>query len=120
MTEEEIEAFLKALKEDVPTVKKVSFPELKEVSPAPEIKVSLKHLYDVEVTITAVLGNAILKGRKVLELKEGTLIILDKVVGEQVDLYINDQKFARGEVLVIGDAFAIRISSIYPPPENAL
>lgn len=118
MTEEEIENFLKALKENVQTIKKVSFPELKEFFPSPEIRVSLKHLYDVEVIITIVLGSVLLKGQKVLELKEGALIILDKVVGEQVDLYINDQKFAKGEVLVIGDAFAIRVNSIYPSPDK--
>lgn len=118
MTEAEIEEFLKGLNEDNLTVKKVKFSELKKTFVASEMKVSLKHLNDVKVTITAELGSTILKGQEILDLREGKLIILNKVVGEQVDLYINNQRFAKGEVLVIGDIFAIRISSIYPAPDK--
>ncbi len=118
MNEEEIRDFLKGLKEDSITVKKIKFPELKHSTNASRIKVSLKHLFDVRVTITAQLGQAILKGSEILSFKKGKLIVLNKIVGEQMDLYINNQKFAKGEVLVIGEVFAIRVSSIYPDPNN--
>jgi flagellar motor switch protein FliN/FliY len=118
MTEVEIEEFLKALNEDNITVKKVKFPAL-EAFTSSGIKVSLKHLNDVKVTITAELGSVVLKGQEILDFREGKLIILNKVVGEQVDLYINNQRFAKGEVLVIGEVFAVRISSVYPTPDKA-
>ncbi|HAU32316.1 MAG: Flagellar motor switch protein FliN [Desulfotomaculum sp. 46_296] len=118
MNEEEIKDFLKGLKEDGFTVKKIKFPELKHSTNASRIKVSLKHLFDVRVTITAQLGQATLKGSEILSFKKGKLIILNKIVGEQIDLYINNQRFAKGEVLVIGEAFAIRVSSIYPDPNK--
>lgn len=118
MTEDEIEEFLKGLNEDNFIVKKVKFPELKKTFSSSGIKVSLKHLNDVKVTITAELGSTVLKGQEILDFREGKLIILDKVVGEQVDLYINNQRFAKGEVLVIRDVFAVRISSIYPAPDK--
>lgn len=116
MTEDEIEGFLRGLKEDVPAVKKVNFPALKQTAAPSRVRVSLKHLHEVKVTITAELGSTFLKGGEILDLKKGTLIILDKMVGEQVDLFINNQKFAKGEVLVVGDIFAIRVSAIYPAP----
>ncbi|GAB6273914.1 MAG: hypothetical protein STSR0004_07770 [Peptococcaceae bacterium] len=118
MTKDEIEEFLKGLNEDNHTVKKVKFPELKKAFTSSGIKVSLKHLNDVKVIITAELGSTILKGQEIFDLRRGKLIILNKVVGEQVDLYINNQRFAKGEVLVIGDIFAIRISSVYPAPDK--
>jgi flagellar motor switch protein FliN/FliY len=117
MTEAEIEEFLKGLNENNLTVKKVKFPELKKPLPS-GMKVSLTHLNNVKVTITAELGSTVLKGQEILDIREGKLIILNKAVGEQVDLYINNQRFAKGEVLVIGDMFAIRISSIYPAPDK--
>ncbi|MFA5385546.1 MAG: FliM/FliN family flagellar motor switch protein [Eubacteriales bacterium] len=118
MNEEEIKDFLKGLKEDSITVKKIKFPELKHSTNASRIKVSLKHLFDVKVIITAQLGQTTLKGSEILAFKKGKLIILNKIVGEQIDLYINNQKFAKGEVLVIGEVFAIRVSSIYPDPNK--
>ena len=69
-------------------------------------------LSDVNVRLTIRLGASGMLVKDVLQLRNGSVVELDKLAGEQVDLYINDVFFAKGEVLVIGDALGIRITEI--------
>ena len=50
--------------------------------------------------------------RDILEFTKGSLIVLDKLAGEQVDLYVNGQCIAKGDVVVVEDNFGIRITEI--------
>ena len=50
--------------------------------------------------------------RDILEFTKGSLVVLDKMAGEQVDLFVNGQCVARGDVVVVEDNFGIRITEI--------
>ena len=69
-------------------------------------------LLDVSLPITIELGRTEMLIRDVLELGQGAIIELEKLSGEPVDLYVNDKKFARGEVVVIEENFGVRITEL--------
>ena len=50
--------------------------------------------------------------KDILEFTQGTLVVLDKMAGEQVDLFVNGQCIARGDIVVVEDNFGIRITEI--------
>jgi flagellar motor switch protein FliN/FliY len=54
----------------------------------------------------------------VLRLGEGSVVELDKLAGDPVDVYVNDRAVARGEVLVLNDNFCVRISEILTNPAD--
>ena len=50
--------------------------------------------------------------KDILDLNKGSLVVLDKLAGDQVELYVNGQCFAKGDVVVVDDNFGIRITEI--------
>ena len=79
---------------------------------------NLDILMDVKLQLTVELGRAVLPIKKVLELTRGSIIELEKVAGEPVELYANGKLIAYGEVVVIEDNFGLRITSITNPDER--
>lgn len=73
---------------------------------------SLELVLDVKVKLTVKLGSCQLPMKDILELTPGTVIQLDQQAREPVGLYVNDKLIARGEVVVIEDAFGIKITEI--------
>lgn len=83
-----------------------------------EINKNLDILMDVKLQLTVELGRTELPIKKVLELTRGSIIELEKVAGEPVELYANGKLVAHGEVVVIEDNFGLRITSITDPDER--
>ncbi len=79
---------------------------------------NLDLLMDVKLQLTVELGRCELPIKKVLELTRGSIVELDKVAGEPVELYANGKHVANGEVVVIDDNFGLRITSISEPEER--
>ena len=73
---------------------------------------SLDHLYAVKLDAEAVLGRADLSVEDMLNLGVGSVVELDRLVSEPVDLIVQNVRVARGEVVVVNDQFAIRITEI--------
>lgn len=73
---------------------------------------NLDLLMDVSLPVTIELGRTNMLIRDVLEIGPGSVIELQKLSGEPVDLYVNDKKFALGEVVVIDENFGIRITEL--------
>lgn len=69
---------------------------------------------EVQVSVTAELGKAQLPIRKLLQLGPGSVIELDRAISSPVELIAHGVPLACGEVVVVNDCFAIRISEIYP------
>jgi len=69
-------------------------------------------LMDLELPVIIELGRTSMFIRDILELSPGSIVELNKLSGEPVDLYINDKKFAQGEVVVIDENFGIRITDL--------
>ena len=69
-------------------------------------------LLDVPLLVTVELGRVRMPVREILQLVPGSVVELDKVVGDPVDILVNDTLIARGEVVVMGESFGIRLSHI--------
>ena len=76
---------------------------------------SLKTLQDVELDVRIELGRAELLIEEVLKLKQGSVVPLDKLAGDPVDILVNGKLIARGEVLVLNDNFCVRVAEILTP-----
>ena len=112
ITEKEIQEIIGRLQGCRPVVKKVNFPDLKPPEGLERFRVPLEYLGDVPVNVTVELGSTTLKLREVLQLAEGSVVELDRPAGDLVDVLVGDQLFARGEVVVLGSNFGVRIESI--------
>lgn len=72
-------------------------------------------LADVNLNVKIELGRTRMFVEDVLRLGEGSVVELDKLAGDPVDIYVNERHVARGEVLVLNDNFCIRINEIISP-----
>lgn len=69
-------------------------------------------LNDVDLNVKLQLGQTKMRVEDVLQLGEGSVVELDKLAGDPVDVLVNDRLIARGEVLVLNDVFCVRISEV--------
>jgi flagellar motor switch protein FliN/FliY len=92
------------------------FPEFTAGGAAAEAG-SLNQLMDVSVRVTVELGRATLAISDILKLGIGSVVELDRALSEPIDLLVQGVPFARGEVVVIDDRFAIRIQEILDPKQ---
>jgi len=79
---------------------------------------NVEMLLDIPLNVTIELGRTRLSIRKVLELGPGSIVELDRLAGEPVDLLVNDKVVARGEVVVVDEYFGIRVLSLISPEER--
>jgi flagellar motor switch protein FliN/FliY len=73
---------------------------------------SIELLRDVDLNVKIELGRSRMLVEDVLKLAEGSVVELDKLAGDPVDVFVNDRLVARGEVLVLNDNFCVRINEI--------
>jgi flagellar motor switch protein FliN/FliY len=71
-------------------------------------------LYDLTLPVAIELGRTAMKVQEVLHLGRGSVIELDRLAGEPVDVYVGDRRFAEGEVVVLGENFGVRITRVLP------
>jgi flagellar motor switch protein FliN/FliY len=79
---------------------------------------SIDMLLDVELDVSIELGRADLSIKRILELAPGSIVELDRMAGEPVDLLVNGKVVAKGEVVVVDENFGIRIVSLVSPEER--
>ena len=75
---------------------------------------SIDLLNDVELNVKIELGRAELTVEEILRLTEGSVVELNKLAGDAVDILVNEKLIARGEVLVVNDNFCVRVNDIVP------
>lgn len=75
----------------------------------------LQALRDVELDLRIELGRTELPIDDVLKLKEGSVVSLDKLAGDPVDIMVNGRLIGRGEVLILNDNFCVRVTEILTP-----
>jgi flagellar motor switch protein FliN/FliY len=75
-------------------------------------------LMDVPLQITVELGRTTKKIKEILEFGQGSIIELDKLAGEPVDILVNGKNVAKGEVVVIDESFGVRITDIIHPSKR--
>lgn len=69
-------------------------------------------LLDVSLPVSIEFGRTTMTVQEVLELGTGAVIQLSRMVGEPIDIYVSDRRFAEGEVVVIGEHFGVRITRV--------
>jgi len=81
-------------------------------------KVNIDMLLDIELEVSIELGRTEIAIKRVLDLAPGSLVELDRLVGEPVELLVNSKVVAKGEVVVIDENFGVRIISLVSPEER--
>ena len=77
---------------------------------------NLELIMEVPLQVTVEIGRTRRKVQDILEFSKGSLVVLDKLAGDQVDLFVNGKCIARGDVVVVDDNFGIRITEIVQKP----
>jgi flagellar motor switch protein FliN/FliY len=93
----------------------LSLPDFGGEGAAGDSPAGLALLRDVNLQVKVELGRTLMYVEDVLRLNENSVVELDKLAGDPVDIYVNDRPVARGEVLVVADNFCVRVSEIIQP-----
>lgn len=72
----------------------------------------LEAVYDVPVTVKAVLGTTAMNISQLLKLGRGAVVELDRKVGDAIDIYVNDRLVARGEVVIVDEKLGVTMTEI--------
>jgi flagellar motor switch protein FliN/FliY len=94
-----------------PTPLPIDLPNLQQIMQEAQVS-SIDLLRDVELNVKIELGRSRMLVEDVLRLAEGSVVELDKLAGDPVDVFVNDRLVARGEVLVLNDNFCVRVNEI--------
>jgi len=81
-------------------------------------ELNLDVILDVPVTVSMEVGNTKISIRNLLQLNQGSVIELDRLAGEPMDVLVNQTLIARGEVVVVNDKFGLRLTDIISPAER--
>lgn len=74
--------------------------------------IDLDMIMDVPVTLAMELGRTQISIKQLLQLKQGSVVELDRLASEPLDIYLNGTLVARGEVVVVNDKFGVRLTDI--------
>ena len=79
---------------------------------------NLKVLENIDVELTVEVGRTEIKIRDLLRLNEGSVVELERLAGDPLDILINNTKIAKGEVVMIGERFGVRFGEIVDPEKR--
>ena len=83
-----------------------------------EEEINLDVILDVPVTISMEIGRTKINIRNLLQLNQGSVVELDRLAGEPMDVLVNGMLIAHGEVVVVNDKFGIRLTDVISPYER--
>ena len=89
-----------------------------KVEPSSAAVNNLRVLENIEVRLTVEVGNTEIKIKDLLRLNEGSVVELDRLAGEPLDILANGTKIAKGEVVMVGERFGIRFTEVADPEER--
>jgi flagellar motor switch protein FliN len=111
------DAWASALEEQAGNEKKAAMSELRDDS-MPSSDVNLDVVLDIPVNISMEIGHTKISIRNLLQLNQGSVVELDRLAGEPMDVLVNGTLIARGEVVVVNEKFGIRLTDIISPAER--
>ncbi len=79
---------------------------------------NLRVLENIDVRLTVEVGSAELKIKELLRLNEGSVIELDRLAGDPLDILINGTMIAKGEVVMVGERFGVRFTEVANPEDT--
>lgn len=81
-------------------------------------ELDIDFLLDVQLNIQVEIGRTQIRIEELLELDQGSIVELQSAIGEPLDIRVNEKLVARGEIVVINDKFAVRITDIISPDDR--
>ncbi|VAW92955.1 Flagellar motor switch protein FliN [hydrothermal vent metagenome] len=87
-------------------------------TPTGESDVSMDVLLDIPVTISMEIGRTKINIRNLLQLNQGSVVELDRLAGEPLDVIVNGTLIAHGEVVVVNEKFGIRLTDVISPADR--
>ncbi|MDA0749048.1 MAG: FliM/FliN family flagellar motor switch protein, partial [bacterium] len=87
-------------------------------SSSPEMAEGIDRLSDIDVTVTVALGGNLVPIKDILGWQSDSIVVLGAEEHEPVDVLVNGKMFARGEVVVVGDTFGVRIIELLNAPDE--
>jgi flagellar motor switch protein FliN/FliY len=81
-------------------------------------EVPIGMLLDLTLPVSIELGRTSMSVQEILRLGRGSVIQLDRLAGEPIDIYVGDRRFAEGEVVVLGEHFGVRVTRILANPQS--
>ncbi len=75
---------------------------------------SLDALLDVSLPVVVEMGRTQMTVQEVLQLGPGSIVEIERAVGEPVDIYVGDRRFAQGEIVVVGEEYGVRVTRVLP------
>jgi len=94
------------------------FQELQAESVSVDGEVSLDAILDVPVIISMEIGRTKISIRNLLQLNQGSVVELDRLAGEPMDVLVNGTLIAQGEVVVVNDKFGVRLTDVISPADR--
>ncbi len=98
-------------------VRQPAFAELSEDNGATGVR-DINFLLDIPLVVLIEIGRTKMLIKDLLQLGQGSVVELDKMVGEPMEVFVNGKMIARGEVVVINEKFGIRLTDIISPAER--
>jgi flagellar motor switch protein FliN/FliY len=92
--------------------------KLAPANAAPATQQDIDHILDIPIQLTVELGRTKIPIRHILQLAQGSVVELDGLAGEPMDVLVNGCLIAQGEVVVVNDKFGIRLTDIITPAER--
>ncbi|MCA0170562.1 flagellar motor switch phosphatase FliY [Bacillus sp. RAR_GA_16] len=115
---EPMDAFASRVKEPEPNIQNVQFTNFNQEDHPYSEQRNLNMLLDIPLQVTVELGRTKRIVKDILELSHGSILELDKLAGEPVDILINSKLIAKGEVVVIDENFGVRVTDILSAAER--
>ena len=92
--------------------------ELRNIDRAPQGAPDMDVILDIPVRISMEVGNTQITIRNLLQLNQGSVVELDRLAGEPLDVLVNGTLIAHGEVVVVNEKFGIRMTDVISPSER--
>lgn len=121
--QDDIDAMLAAQEQPKPQAPRAPMEEFGSAPPTSNLPVNLEGpnldvILDIPVSISMEVGNTDITIRNLLQLNQGSVIELDRLAGEPLDVLVNGTLIAHGEVVVVNEKFGIRLTDVISPSER--
>ncbi len=94
-----------------PEAQPAAFPAVDKGNASPSTN-NLEFLLDIPLQVTVQVGSTRMQIREILQLGQGSVVELDKLAGEPMEVLVNNKLVAKGEVVVVNDKFGIRLTDV--------
>jgi flagellar motor switch protein FliN/FliY len=100
-------------------IKELEVPEFKDQDKTQQQNAKdINFILDIPLEVTVVIGRTKILVQELLQLGQGSVVALEKLAGEPMEVYVNDRLIGRGEVVVVNERFGIRLTDIISPAER--